>query len=195
MTKQCYKCGEVKPVSEFYRRTDTPSGLRGPCKLCQRVYSVRFRKKNPGKIKAASNKHYKENKATLCIKRAIWRKENTERVRASDKKCHDKKMAVIRSHKEDRGCLVCGEKAAACLVFHHRKSGSRCVKTGRSFSNLYLRRIKEEFEKCEVLCANCHMIFHEVIGFGTLGFNNTAKEIIAIVKEYRSRPSRSAVVA
>lgn len=36
--KRCPKCGEVKPVSEWYRCKSSPDGLAGHCKLCQKSY-------------------------------------------------------------------------------------------------------------------------------------------------------------
>lgn len=33
-TKTCSRCGEDKPLSEFYRDRSSPSGRRGACKAC-----------------------------------------------------------------------------------------------------------------------------------------------------------------
>lgn len=39
-SKVCSCCGEEKPSSEFHKRKDTPTGLRGKCKEC---YNIRAR--------------------------------------------------------------------------------------------------------------------------------------------------------
>ena len=43
--KQCIKCGEQKPLSEFQKREDIKSGYRGTCNTCRSIYnSMRHRK-------------------------------------------------------------------------------------------------------------------------------------------------------
>ena len=41
--KKCIKCGEQKPLSEFYKHQQTIDGFRGDCKPCN-VISVRDRR-------------------------------------------------------------------------------------------------------------------------------------------------------
>lgn len=36
-TKRCAKCGEVKPVSEFYKSKESKDGLQSYCKECHRA--------------------------------------------------------------------------------------------------------------------------------------------------------------
>lgn len=63
----------------------------------------------------------------------------------------------IWSYKQDHPCKKCGETDPACLVFHHRKSEE---KDNNISSMTSLRAAKAEIEKCDVLCANCHMKLH-----------------------------------
>lgn len=44
-TKTCGLCREDLPVTEFYRRTDSPDGLQGRCKECSTL-STREWKRN-----------------------------------------------------------------------------------------------------------------------------------------------------
>ena len=59
--------------------------------------------------------------------------------------------------KHNAGCKLCGTRDFRCLQFHHRdsKTKSFCIS-----SNVCMKyeRIREEMDKCDVLCANCHSI-------------------------------------
>lgn len=59
-------------------------------------------------------------------------------------------------------CERCGEEFAACLDFHHdgekTNNISKMVNAGYS-----VRRLREEIEKCRVLCANCHQKEHHPV--------------------------------
>ena len=59
-------------------------------------------------------------------------------------------------------CTRCGETHPACLQFHHNDPNAKeimlAVAIRRAWSK---RRILEEAQKCEVLCANCHAKYHE----------------------------------
>ena len=39
-TKECSKCGEEKPVSDFHRKSSSPDGLVGQCKPCRKSYGA-----------------------------------------------------------------------------------------------------------------------------------------------------------
>jgi hypothetical protein len=56
-------------------------------------------------------------------------------------------------------CNSCGFDDYRALQFHHYRDKeheiSNMIKSGHNLSS-----IKEEAEKCEVLCANCHQIHH-----------------------------------
>jgi len=59
------------------------------------------------------------------------------------------------------GCIKCGFKANAwALQSHHINPTTKIMGLSRMITNAGLSRIKEEFNKCVTLCANCHMEFH-----------------------------------
>jgi hypothetical protein len=56
MSKQCSKCGEVKPITEFYKRWNGYLGVRADCKNCgakdrierynpeeKKIYNLKYR--------------------------------------------------------------------------------------------------------------------------------------------------------
>ncbi|MBI2452467.1 hypothetical protein HYV50_05340 [Candidatus Pacearchaeota archaeon] len=65
----------------------------------------------------------------------------------------------IEHYKKSLKCKVCSENHPAVIEFHHKKDKkfeiSYMVANGYS-----IPRIREELEKCEVLCANCHRKRH-----------------------------------
>ncbi len=47
--KTCPRCKVEKPLTEFYKRSDRPSGLASHCKACNKIATVKaFRKKKYG---------------------------------------------------------------------------------------------------------------------------------------------------
>ena len=68
--KQCSKCGETKPLSEYYKRTDTKSGYHAQCKECVK-----------GKVSEA----YFANPEPAKQRSKVWRKDNPERVKENNK--------------------------------------------------------------------------------------------------------------
>ena len=49
--KECSKCGETKPVSEYYKNKRLRDGLHNQCKSCSRAACQRYYKINKKKIK------------------------------------------------------------------------------------------------------------------------------------------------
>ncbi|UBF23042.1 HNH endonuclease [Haloarcula virus HCTV-16] len=69
------------------------------------------------------------------------------------------KIDWVREYRAERGCSECGEDHPACLDFHHVEEKEYAVhKMARD--GYSLDKIKEEVEKCIVLCANCHRKRH-----------------------------------
>ena len=81
-TKQCTKCKEVKPVSEFYKDKAKKDGLRPQCKECKKKHY----QENKDKISEWCKKHYQENKKTLIKKYKKYYQENKERENERSRK-------------------------------------------------------------------------------------------------------------
>ena len=55
----------------------------------------------------------------------------------------------------------CGEDAPECLVFHHRDPVAKVTEIARAIGSRWsISRLRSEIEKCDVLCANCHLKLH-----------------------------------
>ena len=59
------------------------------------------------------------------------------------------------------GCELCGyNKCLASLDFHHKNETNKEFGIGGLRREVGFKKLKEEIEKCEVICANCHRIVH-----------------------------------
>lgn len=100
-----------------------------------------MKKSNIEKARAYRRKHYYNNKEVYI-----------ERAKATKKRVRE--YANIMKDK----CVLCGETEKVCLDFHHLKDKGEGV--NKLIQKCSLKRVKEEIEKCVVLCSNCHRKLH-----------------------------------
>lgn len=93
-----------------------------------------------------NRQHYKDNKQYYVDKA----KRNT---RAALKKIYTFLLDYFSEHP----CLDCGESDPRVLEFDHINPAKKLANVSDLIhSGKNLQIIKEEIEKCQVLCANCH---------------------------------------
>lgn len=132
--KKCSKCGLTKSLSEFYRRKRTPR--KGEYyDRCRECYKIR------GRI------YYHQNRERQ-LKLALKRKARYVLER----------KAFLAKFK-NKPCKDCGKIYSPWIMDFDHRDGK--TKIG-SISNLIFRsllkfdKIREEIEKCDLVCANCH---------------------------------------
>ena len=104
--KTCFKCGEIKPLDEFYRHPETTDGRLGKCKQCTRSdvtanrrQSDRARRYDRERAKTPERIQH----ATETTRR--WRREHPDRAKA-----HVIVAEAIRSGAlTKKPCRVCGD--------------------------------------------------------------------------------------
>lgn len=69
-----------------------------------------------------------------------------------------KKLFKTLIQESKTNCIVCGETEKICLDFHHLSNKNFSVSQGYQTGSI--RRVKEEINKCVILCANCHRKLH-----------------------------------
>ena len=132
--KKCSRCKCEKELDYFAISKKKKYGRASECKECHKIYR---------------DNYYRRNKQTE-IKRIAARRSEIRNWFLELK-------AILK-------CAECGEMRAVCLQFHHdnpnlkEKNISNAITYGWS-----KERILKEAEKCTVLCANCHIVYHATI--------------------------------
>lgn len=94
-----------------------------------------------------------KNKAKRKAYLKAWRKKNTKLSRLLALKHYDKIRDYIEKCKNNP-CQDCGQSFPAYVMdFHHRNPDEKITVVGRTRS---IKAAKNEIEKCDLLCANCH---------------------------------------
>ena len=127
--KVCTKCKKEKSLDEFNFRVKKIELRQYQCRECTRAFI---------------RSHYKRNKDYYLAKA---RKRNTEkRIEAH---------SYVRNYLLRHPCVDCGESDTIVLEFDHR--GDKLKEVANLIRGRYpLLQVKEEIEKCDVRCANCH---------------------------------------
>lgn len=97
----------------------------------------------------------------------FWKK-GKDKLQSRCKKClyiyQEKRRGPVKdrllSYKGGK-CISCGyNKCSAALDFHHIDQDSKSFDIGKSSKNMNFDKIKNEIDKCVILCANCHRELH-----------------------------------
>jgi len=170
-TKKCTKCGELKPLSEFYHNKNTKDGHHSSCKACdeeytrnhprakqkEKEYSRRYyvnhqdevlernrkwRDDNPEKFADSKRKYYEENKESILEKNMEWYKANSKRHNEGVRKYRNKRR------KEDvQFSLACALRSRLSnAVRRGQKAGSAVSDLGCSICELK-EYLETRFEK------------------------------------------------
>jgi hypothetical protein len=129
--KKCTKCNIEKDESEFVKNKAKKSGIGHQCLECQRLYFRRYWANNK-----ESQKPYIKNRKKKLVE-------------------------DFYEYKKTLKCSRCGfNEHPSALDFHHIEDNKE-FDIGKMAGHGYsFKRIKEEIDKCIVLCANCHRIHH-----------------------------------
>jgi len=130
--KRCCTCKKEKDESEFSWKSRRKCQRASECKECH---------------KKMRNLYYKANKDKE-IKSVDVRKNVT--------------AEWLRDYKNHKKCARCDENHIAVLQFHHRDPTQKDAAISQGIHNMKwgLKRIQKEIEKCDILCANCHIKLH-----------------------------------
>lgn len=109
----------------------------------------------------AENKSKPDGKQYQCRScQSDYRREhyekNKERVKAQIKLRKEEAKNYVWNVKKNSSCVDCGETRTICLQFDHIENNKEF---GLARSRDYgIDKIAEEIAKCEVVCANCHIV-------------------------------------
>jgi len=114
--KRCTKCGTVKPLSEFYKRTKSRDGHAYKCKACEKAYKAANVEAIAARGKAWNASHKEERAAYDKVYRAANKGKVAARKRAYYA-AHREAIAADRkayyaTHKEERLAYAKAYRAA-----------------------------------------------------------------------------------
>lgn len=128
--KTCISCSEEKPEDAFYWKWKAKGLRRSDCKDC-------FKKV----MKPRSKAHYEANKP-------YYFKRNRRRQKEL--------QAFLRELKHNKRCKDCKKRFPYWqLQFDHLDPSSKLANVS-SLTTRGKKKLLEEIEKCDLVCANCH---------------------------------------
>jgi len=145
---KCPICGELKDVrsKRCYRHHRTKEEALKK----QREWA----EKNRDRLNAASRRYRKRNLEKCRAMGRANRKANPESYRKRQKRYIRRRRAWLQAYKHVVGCKFCPENDPRCLDFHHRDPKVKKYKIASLPCSF--EKLREEIEKCDVVCANCH---------------------------------------
>ncbi len=111
--------------------------------LSRNEISRRYRLRHPGKQAAA------------CAK---WRSKNHDKVLADSRELYRVRNEIIDAYKLSKGCARCGYCEYACALEFDHLPGVQKRREVSMMKQWSIEAIWSEIEKCQVLCANCHVV-------------------------------------
>ena len=128
--KVCYKCKLSKSIDEFAINKKRPDGLNSQCKSCHKEYR---------------RQHYLNNKQKYINKASEYRKSFWK---------------WFKELKQTFKCKQCGEDRWWVLDFHHKNPKDKDEEVSKIVRHCNKKRVLNEINKCDILCANCHRDLH-----------------------------------
>ena len=97
-------------------------------------------------VKLIQKKYYKKNK-----------KYHIKQVSIRNKKIYQENRKKIFNYLKNNSCVDCGNSNPIVLEFDHKDNIKKKFIISSAMGNSW-DKIKEEINKCDVRCANCHRI-------------------------------------
>ena len=94
--KQCSKCGETKPITEYHRDKNTKDGYVQSCKSCVKIKSQKWLENNRQYNKLKCKQNYNAKPQEYKNRTLKWFKENPDLKKANDKKYQIEHPEVYR---------------------------------------------------------------------------------------------------
>lgn len=127
--KNCSICKILKEEDLFYKNRSMPDNLQSYCIECSKERSkVRYKEFSPEQKKLMRDKQYVQIQLN---RQFVW--------------------DYLKNHP----CIDCKESDPVVLEFDHLRDKIKPISNLVS-NGVSLKCIREEIDKCEVRCANCH---------------------------------------
>lgn len=168
--KRCTKCGEVKPLAEFYKSKASKDGFASGCKSCRTLYAKKKKADLEMRIAGGFDPHAQEKKCKRCglvLPGTLFgiRSLTSDGLRSYCLAC-DGAISKMNWNKYKRACFNyygwtcagCGENNPATLTIDHINGGGSAHRR-QIGSQFYKWLVKHNFPRgFRTLCGSCQMI-------------------------------------
>lgn len=159
--KQCSRCKQELPISNFYKWKYSKDGLRRECKSCSKLNNQQYYNANKQQIIDNVAKYTELHKDKVQQYQHEYAKNNSDRLKDYYKERGMDKKRKVDTYKTP--CAKCGESRLYVIDFHHIDPSTKSFTIGDSYRGND-ERIVSEVSKCVCLCSNCHREFHYLYG-------------------------------
>jgi transposase-like protein len=151
--------GQKRPIQVRREYSLDESMLSRWCKEYRERGEDAFLPKEPGE----KTQEYLEKKRAWD--RSYYQRHKIQRQAANYGK-RTKLFQYIQQIKANASCVYCGENHPATLQFHHRDPSQKEFNIGEFVPRRLggIDKLKKEIEKCDIVCANCHLKQHYYLG-------------------------------
>ena len=130
----------------------------------KREYYKKYKEENKEKIREQNKKWREENKDKIREQNKKWREENKDKIAEYYELNKEKIRKQQREHRKEKRAICLeylGGKCVKCgsterLEFDHIKREGKKYEISSRVSNNF-DNLKEELDKCQLLCASCHL--------------------------------------
>jgi 5-methylcytosine-specific restriction endonuclease McrA len=177
--KACTKCGQVKPLSEFFPRANRPLGYYSRCKDCMyadnRAHYPIYYEANGTRKRAQVNAYTAEHREEANARSQLWRLTYPERYRATMRRWVVENHDKILADKREYGRLKPEVGRAARVRRRTRIRGAKIC----DFTAAQWTALLEEFDYacayCNRPCTEFHLEHMQPV---SRGGNHTASNIV-----------------
>lgn len=163
-------------------KIDSVNYMGGKCQMCGKnhppyIYDFHYKNRN-GEFRIAEliNRGYKIDRLIPYLDECIMLCGNCHMELIEKENSENKSNVDIIKYRTDLRdkyklkaiqylggkCKHCGyDKSKNALVFHHIDPVEKEIQPGKLFQHSW-ENIKQEIDKCELLCVNCHREFHHI---------------------------------
>jgi len=158
----CSKCKDLKEIKDFHKKKAGAGGYNSKCKICvlsalkQRYDSdTEFRQK---KIENSRKNQERNAERTSKRKREHYQR-NKQKYKDKNDQFYLECKELIKKEK-DISCMDCGQRYPYYVMdFDHRDPKEKKFGIAQAaWMCSTIKKVREEIEKCDVVCSNCHRI-------------------------------------